>query len=241
MAFTEFTLDKWDEENYKLLISHLNEIADKKYRKFHSGLVPNKENILGVRLPQLKAIAKEIAKGNYKEYLDVCGDTLYEEVMLQGLVIGFAKADIDEVLDLVNDFVPKIDNWAVCDSFCSGLKITKKNLEKMFDFIYSYLSSDREYDLRFACVMLLDFYINDEYIDRVIKIYDNIKHDGYYVKMAVAWGLSVCIVKCSEATIKYLQSDTELDKFTYNKAIQKAIESFRVPTETKEFLRSLKK
>ncbi|MFZ2537477.1 MAG: DNA alkylation repair protein [Oscillospiraceae bacterium] len=235
-----FTIEHWDNESYAILLAHLKEISDKKYRDFHSRLVPNKENILGVRLPQIQATAKEIVKGNWREFLSIAGDNLYEEVMLQGLVIGLVKTDIDEVIKFTTNFIPKIDNWAVCDSFCTGLKITKKNPEKMFEFICGYLSSDREYNLRFASVMLLCFYINDEYIDRVLKIYDNIHHDGYYVKMAVAWGLSVGVVKCSGVTIKYLQSQNQIDKFTYNKAIQKAIESYRVPDETKTLLRGIK-
>ncbi len=236
-----FTIEYWNEDNYDRLLSHLKEISDEKYRDFHSGLVPNKENILGVRLPLIQSTAKEITKGNWHEFLAIAKDNLYEEVMLQGLVIGFSKADIDEVLSLATDFIPKIDNWAVCDSFCAGLKMTKKNQVKMFEFISGFLSSDKEYDLRFASVMLLDFYINDEYIDRVLKIYDRIDHDGYYVKMAVAWGISVCVVKCPEPTIKYLQSKNQLDKFTYNKAIQKAIESFRVNNDTKALLKSMKR
>ncbi|MEG0692377.1 MAG: DNA alkylation repair protein, partial [Oscillospiraceae bacterium] len=177
-----FIIEHWDEQNYKRLLSHLKGSSNEKYCKFHSGLVPNKENILGVSQPIMQGIAKEIVKGNWREFLAISKDTLYEEVMLQGLVIGFAKTDIDEILELVTGFIPKIDNWAVCDSFCTGLKITKKNPEKMFEFISRYFNSNNEFDLRFAAVMLLDFYINEEYIERVLNIYDSIHHDGYYVK-----------------------------------------------------------
>lgn len=160
--------------------------------------------------------------------------------MFQGMVLGYVKVDVEETLRYVAEFVPKIDNWSVCDSFCTGLKFTKDNKERVWDFLQPYFASKGEYELRFGIVMLLSFYIESDYIDRVLLLLDNVKHEGYYVKMAVAWAVSICCVKLPEPTMEYLRNNT-LDGFTYNKALQKITESYRVDTGTKDFIRSLKR
>lgn len=216
------------------------ELADEKYKEFHSGLCPNTNNIVGVRVPVLRNYAKELAKGNFKNYLANAKDEYYEEVMLQGMVIGLAKMELEERLDNIKRFVPKIDNWAICDVFCAGLKFVNKNKEKVWKFLKQYLKSNKEFEIRFGVVMLLDFYITEDYIDRVIKILNEIKHEGYYVKMAVAWAISICYIKFPSKTMKLLQ-ENELDDFTYNKALQKIIESYRVSEEDKKIIRAMKR
>lgn len=216
------------------------ELADEKYKEFHSGLCPNTNNIVGVRVPLLRNYAKELAKGDFRDYLTNAKDEYYEEVMLQGMVIGLAKMELEERLDYIKRFVPKIDNWAICDVFCAGLKFVNKNKEEVWKFLGQYLKSNKEFEIRFGVVMLLDFYITEDYIDRVIKILNEIKHEGYYVKMAVAWAISVCYIKFPSETIKLLQ-ENELDDFTYNKALQKIIESYRVSEEDKEVIRTMKR
>lgn len=216
------------------------ELADDKYKEFHSGLCPNTNNIVGVRVPILRNYAKEIAKGDFRKYLKEAQEEYYEEIMLQGMVIGLAKMHCAERLDYISKFVPKIDNWAVCDVTCAGLKFTKKNLDAVWDFIQIYFHSNKEFELRFGIVMLLDFYITDEYIDKVIQILDSIKHEGYYVKMAIAWTISVAYVKFPNKIMNYLKDNT-LDDFTYNKALQKIIESYRVTEEDKKSIRKMKR
>lgn len=216
------------------------ELADEKYKEFHSGLCPNTNNIVGVRVPVLRNYAKELAKGDFRNYLTNAKDEYYEEVMLQGMVIGLAKMELEERLDYIKRFVPKIDNWAICDVFCAGLKFVNKNKEEVWKFLKQYLKSNREFEIRFGVVMLLDFYITEDYIDRVIKILNEIKHEGYYVKMAVAWAISVCYIKFPSETMKLLQ-ENELDDFTYNKALQKIIESYRVSEEDKKMIRAMKR
>lgn len=218
----------------------LLQLADEEYRKFSAKLIPNINHVLGVRLPELRKLAKHIAKADWRTYLQQADDEYFEETMLQGMVIGYVKTDIEEILRYVADFVPKIDNWSVCDSVCVGLKFTKDNKERVWDFLQPYLSSDKEYEIRFGVVMLLDFYIEEAYISRVLRLLDNIQHEGYYVKMGVAWALSICYIKLPEPTMAYLQSNT-LDDFTYNKALQKIIESFRIDQETKGIIRSMKR
>jgi 3-methyladenine DNA glycosylase AlkD len=217
----------------------LAELAEEKYRSFTSALTPGKENILGVGIPLLKKMAAKLVKGDWRTYLAMAGDASMEEVMLQGMVIGLCKADIDEVLELTAGFIPKIDCWSVCDGFCSGLKITTTHKERVWEFIKPYLCADKEYELRFGIVMLL-YYLESEYAPQAFAYFDSIKHDGYYVKMAVAWVLSMYYVNLPELTLEYLKKN-KLDDFTYNKALQKITESLRVDPTTKEMIRSMKR
>ena len=223
---------------------HILKLADEKYKEFHSKLCPNTDNILGVRVPILRNYAKELSK-NYTtdELLKNIDNQYYEEIMLQGMIIGLSKEkDFEVIKKYIKDFVPKIDNWAICDVFCVGLKITKKYKEDMWDFIQTYLKSKNEFYLRFAIVMILDFYIEEEYLERNFEIFNNVRSDKYYVQMAIAWAISICLIKYYDKTIKYLKSkECKLDNFTYNKSLQKAKESFRISKEQKEELQKMKK
>lgn len=234
------TNQAWSLENNELLTEQLINMADEKYKAFTQKLVQTDKPILGIQLPKLRVLAKQIVKGDWYGYLREVQDNYYEEVMLQGIVIGAAKADLNEILPLIDVFVPKIDNWAICDSFCSSLKIVSKNEEAFFAYLQKYLQSDQEFFLRFAVVLLMDFYISEDYVDRLLLIFDEIHHDGYYVKMAVAWAISVCFVKFEQKTMAYLKAN-HLEDFTYNKALQKIVESYRVTDETKVLIRSMKR
>lgn len=215
-------------------------LADEKYRKFQSSLCPGTENIVGVRVPKLRRLAKEIAKGDWRRYLDSAESEYFEEVLLEGMVIGYADAEPEEKLCLIEGFVPKIDNWAVCDSFCTGLKFTKDNRQKVWEELQPYLSSKEEFYIRFGVVMLLSYYVEDGYIDRVLELLQGISHEGYYVKMAVAWAVSICYVRFPERTSDFLKDNT-LDDWTFNKSLQKITESLRVDRETKVLVRSMKR
>ena len=220
----------------------LKGLADKKYKEFHKGLCPGTENILGVRVPILRDYAKKLAKEyEIKELLENIDNEYYEEIMLQGMLIGLEKdKDIQNILKDIEACVPKIDNWAVCDVFCAGLKITKKHLQEMWDFLQKYVTSDKEFEIRFGVVMILDYYITEEYLKKDFAIFNHIKSNQYYVQMAVAWAISICLIKFYDKTINYLET-SHIDKFTYNKALQKAIESYRITEEQKSFLRKMKK
>ena len=218
----------------------LFKLQDKKYQEFHSKLCPGTNNIIGVRVPILRDYAKKLAKDNWKEFLDHPSDEYYEETLLQGMVIGIAKMKVEERFFYLEQFIPKIDNWAICDITCSGLKFINKNKERMWNFIQRYFQSKKEFEVRFAIIILLDYFIEEKYIDRIFKILDNIKQKEYYVKMAIAWTIQVAYIKQKEKTIEYLQKN-HLDDWTYNKAIQKMLESNRIGKEEKEKIRILKK
>lgn len=218
----------------------LFELQDLKYKEFNTDLCPNVDNIIGVRIPILRKYAKELYKSNKLNEIKI-GNKYYEELMIQGMIICFqTKENIENVIEQIKQFVPKINSWAVCDTFSAGLKITKKYPKEIFELVKTYLKSKQEYELRFAIVMLLDYYINDEYIDSVLQILGSIKSDKYYVQMANAWAISECLVNYYEKTIIFLENSS-LDKFTHNKAIQKARESYRITDEQKEELRKMKR
>ncbi|WP_167957054.1 DNA alkylation repair protein [Anaerosporobacter faecicola] len=217
----------------------LAELAEEKFRKFTSRLLPGGEPILGVRLPKLRSIAKQIAKGDYQTYLTVALDDSYEEIMLQGMVIGYVKAPIDEILQMIKNFLSKIDNWSVCDSFCSGLKIAREEREIFWNFIQPYVYSGQEFQVRFAVVMLLDYFVEEAYVTKACQIFDQIKHEGYYVKMAVAWAISIYYIAYPARMVQYLQN-CKLDSFTYHKALQKICESRAVSAEEKEKIRTMR-
>ena len=143
-------------------------------------------------------------------------------------------------LELVKNFIPEINNWSVCDCFCSGLKFVKDNRELVWNFIQPYFKSKNEYDIRFAYVILLSYYIDINFIDKDLNLIDKFKDQRHYTKMAVAWALSICYIKFPEKTLKYLKT-SKLDNWTYNKSIQKICESLRVDKETKSLLKCFKR
>jgi 3-methyladenine DNA glycosylase AlkD len=217
----------------------LLDMAEEKYRVFSSSLTPGKDNILGVRIPLLRKLAKNILKEDWRAFLDNATDSYMEEVLLQGLVICGCDVTPTEKLRLVECFVPKIDCWPVCDSFCIHLKLADTHKEMVWEFIQPYLRSDKEYDIRFGVVMLLH-YISPEYVHLALEHFDRIKHEGYYARMAVAWLISAYYTAFPEITLAYLK-DSKLDSFTYNKAIQKIRESLKVDKATKDMLRAMKR
>lgn len=214
--------------------------AEAEYQKFHTALLPGIDNVLGIRIPELRTIAKGLAKLDWRSFVENTDTIYYEEIMLQGMVTGLAKTTLEEKLKYVRLFVPRINNWAVCDIFCGELKTTvKKNKEAFWEFIRPYLASDEEFKKRFGIVMLFHF-IEETYIDAIFAYADTFAHEGYYAKMGMAWLLSICYVKFPEKTRAYLLQ-SKLDNWTYNKALQKTTESLRVSKEEKEIIRKMKR
>lgn len=236
-------LEKWTDENYNEFVELLKENADEKYRKFHSSLVPNteKNEFIGVRMPKLREIGKEISKGNPHSFLSVSKPQLYEEKMVRGIVTGLIKPNsFEEFVSLCDSFAEEVNNWALCDCFCSGLKQVKKYKSEFFEYISKYLESNDEWKIRVALVLMLNYYLEDEYIDRVLKRCDEVENKAYYVSMAQAWLVATALFKCREKTMQYLHNN-KLDDVTFNKAIQKSIESLRIDKATKDYLRSIKR
>lgn len=209
---------------------------DLKYKVFQSKLIPtlSADEIIGVRVPVLRKIGKRMAKENQDFPIEY-----YEEKMIKGFIIGYKKYDdISAFMKALSDFIPLIDNWAVCDCVCSSLKLTEKNRDILWDFLMQYQSAS-EYEVRFMIVMLMNYYLTDEYVDDVIKVFSSIKRDEYYINMAIAWALSVAFIKYEDKTMPLFENRV-LSPWIHNKSIQKIRESFKVSKEKKEYLNSLK-
>lgn len=232
----DFCKNAWKRADFEKLRAFLKESADERYREFHSSLLPDTDNVLGVRLPRLRELAKQISRGNVEEYLRGAQCDFYEEDMLFCLVAAYSRCDVQTKLRRIELALPHIKNWAVCDSMCNTLKPKGELSEPLFLKVKQYVMSEREFTARFGVVMLLCHYISRDTADLLCEV----SHDGYYVKMAVAWAVQVLFVKDEDAAMSLLKSG-KLDDFTQNKAISKIRDSFRVDRETKDKLLTLRR
>ena len=229
----------WNKKTYKEFLNYLFTLKDENYALFHHKLLKNDEiKVIGIRTPILKKIAKNIVKTDYLAYIKLNNHTYYEEIVLHGLVVTNLKIDFNESLKLFDEYIKHIDSWASCDLVVSNYKLFKNNLDMGYIKIKEYLSNINPWINRVGLVVLLTYYINDDYIDKVLKICMNYNNDHYYVKMANAWLISICLIKYYDKTKKELLN-SNLDDWTYNKAIQKAIESYRIIN--KDDLRKMKR
>ena len=219
--------------------TRLFELQDLKYRDFHAKLMPtvNKEKIIGVRTPALRVFAKKYGKTDEaKEYLQILPHQYYEENNLHGLLIEQIK-DYDTCLEELERFLPYIDNWATCDML--AVKVVKKHQDTFIDEIYRWMESDYTYTIRFGVNMLMRYYLEDafqmEYPEKVAQI----RSEEYYVNMMRAWYFATALAKQYDKILPFIEKQ-KLDVWTHNKTIQKAIESYRITPEQKEYLRGLK-
>lgn len=229
----------WSAETYTSFITYLYSLQDLKYLEFHGRLLQDSSTLIGIRTPILKELAKKIAKNHPFEFLKYVKHETYEECVLHGLILGYMKIDFNTCILLLEDFLPFNTNWAINDITCANLKIWKKHLQEGLLVIKKYLQNDCSWVQRFGLVLLLDFYIQDDFIDAVLEISSQVSGESYYVGMANAWLLSVCYVKYPEKTRPLLEGSV-LDLFTRKSAIRKIIESNRVPKEDKEQMRKLR-
>ena len=153
--------------------------------------------------------------------------------MLQAMVIGLAKD-----INLIEPFIPKITNWAICDVFCADLKITKTHKKEVYKIIKKYIKSKKEYELRFSLVMLLNYYVEENYLDDIFKYLNTFKSKNYYAQMAAAWLICVCATNFPTQTIEFLKT-TKRDEFTFKKSIQKIQDSFKIDKEIKTICKNL--
>lgn len=219
----------------------LMQLSDPEYRDFSASLNPGVTNMLGVRLPQLRQIAKRIARSEaYDAFLRDQDDTYFELTMLRGLVIDYLRLPVEEILAYIRIYLPQVTCWSLCDSFAMGLSMVKKDPDRFWEFALSYRNSPNAYDVRFCTVMLLAHFVDEEHIGDVLSVLDGIRHDDYYVKMGVAWVVSVCFAKFPQKTLAYLRQN-HLDAQTYRKSLQKILESNRVSPADKEIIRSMRK
>lgn len=226
---------KWDEKSYEKYLDYLISLEDKKYREFHRSIVGHTNlKLIGIRVPKLRSIAREISKGNVDEFFKRIGNTYYEEVMIYGFVLANSEEEyIDRYL---MDYIKKVDNWAICDSFVSSLKIINKKMGKYWMYFTSLIDLNSEFQTRTSIVVFMNYYLCDNYIDRVLNIVSNIRTDYYYINMAISWLLSVAIINYQDKVIDILKSK-KLSKFVQNKTISKIQDSYRVSKEIKDLVK----
>jgi 3-methyladenine DNA glycosylase AlkD len=223
----------------EIITNRLFSMQDIKYRDFNAKLIPNIDidRIIGVRMPDIRSLAKEIKNEEYVGiFLDELPHKYQEEYLLHGIILSYYK-DIDLLLKRLDMFLSYADNWMATDIISP--KIFKKYPDKVYEYILKWINSNEEYKIRFGVVSLLQFYLDDNYNKKILNVVKNIKDDSYYVKMAIAWFYSFALIKQYDDTVKLFESK-KLDKWIHNKSIQKAIESYRVSNDKKEYLKSLK-
>ena len=216
---------------YKDVINYLIRISDEEYKNFTLKLTNSNKKLLGVNIPQLRKISQKI---DLDEYLKYYQGIYFEETLIYGLSIEYLKNKA-KVKKHILLYSKEIDDWSLCDSVALNLKTIKENNKYFLNIIDTLLSSKEEFVVRFGLVLLL-FYINDEYIDYVISKLINIKSNKYYINMAQAWLLCECFIKYKEETKKYINIKY-LNKFVLNKTISKINDSFRISKEEKEYIK----
>jgi len=212
---------------------------DIKYRDFQAGLIPGKtsEVMIGVRTPQLRALAKVISKdGDYEEFLRDLPHKYFDEDQLHAFIISGIK-DYDRAMEETELFLPYVDNWATCDQMSP--KVFKKNKTDLLKHVKEWIKSDKTYTIRFGTGMLMEHFLDEDYDVRYPKMVAGIRSDEYYVNMMTAWYFATALAKQYDSILPFLE-EKKLDTWTHNKTIQKAVESYRITPEQKEYLKTLK-
>ena len=222
------------------VLAYLQSIAEEKYKVFSLKLLPKDTMLLGVRIPLLKKIAKQIKKNNeILSYLNTPIQILkyQEEKMLYSLLISSQDIPEEKRIDDIKNYVPYIKNWSECDTFISSLKSIKNNQILYYNNFLSYTKSTSEYEIRFFYVMALNYFINNSFLPQILSLIKTQKYYGYYDRMAVAWFLSMAFVNNHEM-IKYFLKETPLDAQVYKKTISKINDSYQIKKELKTELKS---
>ena len=217
------------------MIKELVEILPKEEVKNPYGF----NNYYGVRLTELRKIAKIIIKEKRYDYFNEKHDS-FEELTIHAYAIGYLKEDINTCLKYLKEFIPLVDNWSISDSVCQNMKFARKYPKEVFEFLKSMKDSDNEWEIRIVAVTMLSHFLNDEYIDEVLIILDSLKRPTYMSKMGIAWALATAMAKYEDKVFKYLENSS-LDDWTYNKALSKMKESFRVSENAKKKISLMKR
>lgn len=223
----------------KEVVEQLFSMQDLDYKAFHAKLIPNvkEELVIGVRTPQLRKYAKEFSKTEgAKEFIKILPHKYYEENNLHGFIIEQIK-DFDVCIAEVERFLPYVDNWATCDLMSP--KVFQKNLSELLEKIKVWIKAEDTYTVRFAIEMLMKYFLDDEYDVIYPQMVAKVKFDEYYINMMIAWYFATALAKQYDSILPFIENK-ELQTWTHNKAIQKAIESRRVSQEQKDYLRTLK-
>lgn len=220
---------------YQMLL----EVKDDKYKEFQAKLVPNidSKTIIGVRTPQMRAVAKEVFNSDIRDkFLNKLPHKYYEENLVHFFILAMIK-DFDECVEKVEAFLPYVDCWPVSDQ--ATPKSFKKNHDKLLPNIKKWIASDHVYTSRFGMRMLMNEYLGDDFKEEYLELVASKKGDDYYLKMMIAWYFATALAKRYDESVKYIE-ERKLDEWVHKKAIQKAVESYRVSDEHKEYLKTFR-
>ncbi len=214
-------------------------LQDIEYKKFHSKLMPtvDENKIIGIRIPVLRKFANEFAKKEEaKKFLSKLPHTYYEEDNLHAFVLEKEK-NFEKALKLTEEFLPYIDNWATCDMFFP--KVFVKNKEKIFEYAKNWMKSEHPYTIRYGIGIMMRLFLDEDFKEEYLELVASVKSDGYYVNMMISWYFATALAKQYKSAVKYIEQK-KLDVWVHNKTIQKAVESYRISGEIKEYLKILK-
>lgn len=219
----------------------MNTLAETSYKAFNEKLIPTNYPMLGIRMPALKKLAKELSGDPAMDHwLENAEFTTYEHILLYGLVLGkMKKLSLETLFGYLDPLILKFDNWAHVDTLVSVYQIFKKYPEEVLSHFLPLKTDEGEFTKRFFVILLMDHYMNEKYIDRTLRHMAEVPQGQYYVDMAIAWAISVGLIKFYDKTFPMLEQKV-FSKFVHNKAIQKARESYRISPETKERLNGMK-
>lgn len=221
------------------VFQRLSELSDPTYRDFHAGLIPNisPETILGVRVPALRKLARELrGSAEAQEFMAALPHEYYDENCLHGLLINDIK-DFGATVSALDAFLPYVDNWAVCDLISP--RSFKSRPPELAAHVRRWLESSHSYTVRFGIGVLMSFYLDEGFEPAQLEAVAERCCEEYYVNMMVAWYFATALAKQPEAALPYIEN-RRLSRWTHNKAIQKSIESRRIPDETKTYLKALR-
>ena len=230
----------WNKETYKEFIKYLESLKDLKYKDFNKSIVLNsKYEMIGIRLPVMRDIAKKISKTNIEDFLGYIDNKYYEEVMIEGLVISYIK-DEKIFYKYFKKYIKKIDNWALCDSFCNSIKIVRKYENKYFNEAIKLSLNNNEFISRVGLIIILNHFINNDNLNDIFNLLNQIESDKFYINMAEAWLGCELYIKYPKDTLEFIKNNN-LNKFTQNKMISKIRDSYRVSKEEKDYLNKFRK
>ena len=248
----QFILENWTDKKYYLLQQWLKDNSNLKYKQFQQKIVKTKSTIIGVKVPKIRKIANNILKGKAESFLKVCKNESFEEIILQGIIISKLNITFKKRMEIFEQYISLIDNWAVCDIVTGSLNDFAKNQIEGYKYILKYIHSSEPWKIRVGIVALISFYVNETYIDKILahckyisekfstlKTLKQQSPPEYYVKMANAWLISVCFAKFPTTTKTFLETNS-LDYETFKISIQKIMDSHRVSTKDKTYVQQLR-
>ena len=221
------------------LYKKLYELQDLKYREMQIKIIPaiKPDSVIGVRTPELKTMAKELLKsGEYRDFLEELPHKYFEENQLHAFIISGIK-DLNECLPELEKFLPYVNNWATCDQMSP--KIFKRHKDVLLAHIKEWIKSDKTYTVRFGVKMLMEHFLDDDYDPVYPEMVARLRSEEYYVNMMIAWYFATALAKQYESILPFIE-EKRLADWTHNKTIQKAVESYRISPEQKDYLKSLK-